>query len=82
MEMNYDVFKDLMSNYIATVPTAYAVIDALDFVADLLEAEADATQKNYPAAFHAIERLNMAAQEVRQLGYGASDAMAENGVAD
>ena len=79
MEMSYNTFKEILGEYQSTLVMTYDVLDALDFVAELLEAEADAVQLAYPYATNQITRLNDAAREVRQLGYGVSDALADNG---
>lgn len=77
MEMSYDVFKEIRNEYASTILSDDDAFAVMDYVADMLDAEAEATAQNYPAAIAVVKRLRDAAREVRHLGYDVSDMVAD-----
>lgn len=62
--MTKEKFEEICKKYPSLLVVDGDVSDALNFVQDLLEAEADALKEREPHAVKTIERLNQAAHEV------------------
>jgi hypothetical protein len=65
--MTKEVFRAVRAKYAHSLFLDSDTIEALDFVYDLLSAEADHLEKTAPYATKAIDRLRMAAREVGSL---------------
>ena len=61
-------FEEIKSKYSTLLILDRDAEDALNFVQELLEAEADAIKEKEPEAVNSIDRLNKAAHEVFMLG--------------
>lgn len=64
MYITKEKFEEIRKKYSGLLILNGDVVDALNFVQDLLEAEADATKEHEPCAITSIDRLNVAAYEV------------------
>lgn len=64
MYLTKEKFEKLRKKYSNLIIVDSDVVDALNFVQELLEAEADAIKEREPDATAAIDRINRAAYEV------------------
>lgn len=71
LDMSMEDYIRIRRNY----PDAMDGDSAADFVADLLEAEADATRKKHPKAEKTAKRLEEAATTVRMVASDLSGEM-------
>lgn len=67
MYITREQFKELRKKYSTVLVIDDDITDALYFVQDLLELEADAIEKSEPTATESIRRLSRAAYEVFSL---------------
>ena len=64
MYITKEKFEEIREKYSTLLIVNSDVVDALNFVQELLEAEADAIKEREPDATAGIDRLNKAAYEV------------------
>lgn len=64
MYITKEKFNELREKYSTLLIVNSDVVDALNFVQELLEAEADAIKEREPDATATIDRINRAAYEV------------------
>ena len=69
MEMTPQKLQLLIHDYRNLLVMDDDIVDALDFVSDLCDAEADAIEQNEPHAVKSVFDLRSAAHEIRMLGY-------------
>ncbi len=59
--------KEIMSNHL--ICSENEALDAIEFVRELLEAQAEETEANEPYATNSIRRMEIAAKEVDELAF-------------
>lgn len=73
MTLTKEKLEEIKRRYSSLILTDSDVEDAIDFVYDILTAEADAIKAEYPYATNSIKRLEDAAHEVNEIKWNILD---------